>query len=312
MNIRDLYTIPRRLISQGIDSSWAFFIHAKNLILEEWNGNPGSRKDSQSKKRMVWFAHFDPQHKIDNYVLFYIQKLFELGADIIFVSSSENLSSSEVQKILPYCLKVVRRKNIGLDFGSWKVAQITQEKLQLELSLYDELILANDSVYGPFQQLSDLFNRMTKRDLDLWAMSSSLEQSYHLQSYFLVFHNRILKKQAFQKFWESYRFYHSKHRIIQNYEIGLSRFGKQNNWKLGAYLEAEMIDPGSLNPTLFAWDQMIEEFSFPFLKTEVLKLNRASSPRLTHWKEIISNQSNYDTNLIANHLTRIGVHLKDA
>lgn len=312
LNLRSLYYGPRSLLVKSVDSIWASLIRPESLILEEWTGNPIPPQSKTQRKRLCWFAHFDPHHLIDDYVVYYLQRLHELGADLIFVSSSENLSRSEVEKILPYCQKVIRRKNIGLDFGSWAVARTVQKRLPHPLSSYDELILANDSIYGPFFSLPEIFKKMDTRDLDLWGMTTSPEQENHLQSYFLVFRGRILKDGSVNQFWNGFKYYHSKHRIIQNYEIGLSRFGQIHHWKLGAYFENQKALQHDLNPTLFAWERLIEEFEFPFLKTEVLKLNRGRSPRIAQWKEIISSQSNYDTNLINNHLKRLGAYPKNA
>lgn len=38
------------------------------------------------------------------------------------------------------------------------------------LTEYDELILANDSFYGPFEDIRKIFAEMESRDLDFWGL----------------------------------------------------------------------------------------------------------------------------------------------
>jgi lipopolysaccharide biosynthesis protein len=61
-----------------------------------------------------------------------------------------------------------------------------------------------------------------------------------------------------------------------------------------------------LNLTLFSWERLIRDFKFPFLKTEILKSNRFKSADAVRWRDIVAAASDYDTDLIANHLRRVG------
>jgi len=248
-------------------------------------------------KRLCLFAHFDPQGKIEPYVLYYLQCLKELECDIVFVSSALNLTDSEVEKILGLCVQVIHRKNITLDFGSWRLGLF--EKLsERGFEHYDQLILANDSVYGPLFPLKDVFQKMEKRELDLWGITSNLEIEEHIQSYFLVFGKNALKSREFIEFWRDFKYYRSKQRIIELYEIGISRLAMRAGWKMGTLIDPNHFQEIDLNPTLYHWDQLIVELSCPFLKTEVLRLNRTASKKTAQWKEILASKSNYDLNLI--------------
>jgi hypothetical protein len=63
---------------------------------------------------------------------------------------------------------------------------------------------------------------------------------------------------------------------------------------------------------LFFWERLIEKFGYPFLKTEILKINRFHSPNAQHWREIVAAAGDYDTELIANHLRRVGSAVEPA
>jgi lipopolysaccharide biosynthesis protein len=257
------------------------------------------------KRRLCLFSHYDPDGKIDDYVTFYVESLHKLGTDIIFISTSENLVETEIEKVLPFCIHLIQRKNISLDFGSWKIGWMRANSMFGLTNNYDQLILANDSVYGPFFPISEIFATMESRELEMWGMSSNQEIDYHLQSFFLVFEKATLRSEALAQFWDKFLFYRSKSRIIQEYELGLSHLAKAKNWKTGAFVERDEQHNLEMNSTLFSWDKLIEEDRFPFLKTEVLKLNRAKSPRISEWANILKAQSSYPTELVQHHLDRV-------
>lgn len=283
------FTKPFRRL---VDTVLAYFINPQGLILQKWDGEASSR--NLKEKNLCLFAHFDEKNRISSYVVHHLKSLHELGSDIIFISTSKQLSPIEIAKILPFCIMVIRRKNITLDFGSWRVG-LGEIK---NLSEYNHLILANDSVYGPIFPLDEIFAKMNARNLGFWGITSTCEIRYHIQSYFLVFDRNTFESEAFCKFWKHFRFYRGKLRIIEEYEIGLSSLARDSHWQLGAYIEHSQITLRDVNPTLFYWDRLIEEFRCPFLKTEVLRLNRAQSERIEEWDKIISSNSVYNTKAI--------------
>jgi lipopolysaccharide biosynthesis protein len=136
-------------------------------------------------------------------------------------------------------------------------------------------------------------------------MSSSQElMTHHLQSYFLVFEHSAMKSEALANFWKNFLFYKSKARIIQEYEIGLARMAMAEGWNWGAWVEFDREKHKGVNSTLYSWDTIIEKEKFPFLKTEVLRLNRAESERVPFWADILKANSSYPVELIREHTKR--------
>lgn len=168
-------------------------------------------------KRLCIFAHFDKDNIVDQYVLFYLQDIRKVADRVVFVSTS-SLAQETISALLPVCDAVLIRKNEGYDFASWKLA------LQSEiLDDFDELILCNDSVYGPFFPLDQIFYEMEEITCDFWGMTSNYDIAYHVQSYFLVFRKAVLVSSAFQQFWERLETQQSKRGAIKHGEIRLSQ-----------------------------------------------------------------------------------------
>ncbi|MFZ9596418.1 MAG: rhamnan synthesis F family protein [Bdellovibrionia bacterium] len=276
-------------------------------MIREWIGSADSclNQNQIKKKRICFFSHYDRDGKIDDYVLYYLKCLKECGLDLIFITTSDQELDEEIKRVLPYCVLAIQRKNITLDFGSWRIAWDRATHL-LEMKMhYNQLVLANDSVYGPFFSLPQIFSEMELKNLDFWGMSSSEEITDHLQSYFLVFEQKVFHSQTFEKFWTNFIFYRRKSTIIRKYEIGLSRLAIAEDWRRGAWFQIESESKFDVNPTLFSWDDLIQRHKFPFLKTEVLRLNRARSKNVNCWEKIVSKSSEYPISLIKNHVTRV-------
>ena len=115
----------------------------------------------KNSKRLCVFAHFNPQFRVAEYVFYYLQRLHDdVNADIIF-SSTSAIPTADRARLEALCLYIVIRKNQGYDFGSWQdgLHALSHEQL-LE---YDEIIIANDSCYGPLVPLTEVWGEMDKR-----------------------------------------------------------------------------------------------------------------------------------------------------
>ncbi|RYZ91163.1 MAG: hypothetical protein EOP04_01520 [Proteobacteria bacterium] len=261
----------------------------------------GFESGKKQKSRLCLMAHFDVDGRIAPYVQNYVVELKRQGFDVIIISTSPKFDERDlgfVQKELRY---FIHRKNVGLDFGSWKA---TLDWLPDALQ-YDELLLNNDSVFGPLFPLSEVFDRFSAMSAPICGMTDTWETYYHLQSYFLLFKKPAFHSQTFKSFWSKVQLSIDKNKIIDNYEVGLSRHFIADEFQLGAYvpfheLREHCLNMGPANfqyfdlfsrqpgnPTIFMWDILISDFRFPFLKTEILKINRKESRGAVYWRNLL-------------------------
>ena len=250
-------------------------------------------------RKICLFAHFDPQGRIDPYVRHYLRALADLGFDIVLVSAAPSLHQADLEAARPLCRSVIRRENAGFDFGSWKAAT---EALP-DVWDYDRVLLANDSVFGPFSELEPVLGRMESAPELVCGLNDSHEIAHHLQSFFLYFKRPVFAHPAFRGYWEELRPSEDKDFVIVNYEVGLSRRLAEHGvaWRAAFpydevrrraeamgprfQYQAELASP--LNATLFMWDILLADFGYPFIKTEVLKTNRFASRAVASWQRLL-------------------------
>jgi len=188
-------------------------------------------------KRLCIFAHFDKDNILDPYVLFYLQEIRKVADRLAFVSTA-SLAPETLATLKPVCDAVLIRNNEGYDFAGWKFALQSEAEA---LNDYDELILCNDSVYGPFFPLEQIFSEMKGNACDFWGITSNYDIAYHVQSYFLVFSKTVLVSSAFQKFWKEMEIQKSKKNVIKHGEVHLSQTLLKAGFRASTYTRHRLL-----------------------------------------------------------------------
>lgn len=195
-------------------------------------------------KRAAIFAHFDKNSIIQDYVIYYLEKLTHCTDTIIFVSDC-SLTQKETLKIESYTDKIIAKNHGEYDFGSYKRGFQYLDSLNV-LNEYDELIFVNDSCFGPLCDFEEIMQIMNKRKCDFWGINKNERHYPHIQSFFIVFRKNIFNSPVFKKFIYDIKKQKNKDDIIVKYEIGLSKLLSEKGYTLSSYLDfaiGESITP---------------------------------------------------------------------
>lgn len=253
--------------------------------------------NKKKHNRICLFSHFDKDHIIDSYVVNYIKELSHFY-DVVFITTSADITKSEIVKIQSYCIKYIVKENYGYDFGAWKTGL---DAISEQINSYDYLLMCNDSVYGPFYNLKNIIHDMESSKFDVWSMTDSLEYSYHLQSYFVQYSKAAFTHNIFVDNWREFKIFENKHKLILNYEVGYSS-NLINCEDLNVGVFYTVVGKTYLNTLQYYWRDMISD-GFPFLKIEVLKKNPLKLD-ISDYQVVLKKHSNYSPTLISSHLTR--------
>jgi lipopolysaccharide biosynthesis protein len=307
-----------------------------------WNG--GGLRSRKPRIRRLWVGHrpladanrvavvvhYSRRGAFLRYFRYMVEQLDRSGFAVIIVSNSPKLDAEGVETLLPHTAMVLHRRNVGYDFGAWRdgIRQIP------DLAALSQLLITNDSVFGPLHGFDNVLARCDPAKADVWGITENFDIRYHLQSYFLLFNNAVLKAPKFRKFWESMRYVENKRVVIHKYEIGLSQMLLKIGFRLralhpyreltGTLLARSLVDHDvsrhpviekysaklldhinggvPLNPTHFFWDDLITEFQCPFIKRDLLEKNPAGVPLLGSWRSVIAYSTEYPVELIEEYL----------
>jgi lipopolysaccharide biosynthesis protein len=278
-------------------------------------------KPDPAFSRLVLFAHYDPQDEVDEYVRFYLEKLYEMRSTIIFVSGSPQLKAASANKIRHLCAGIFTRRTLSNDFGNWHLAWQHLQDRGWKLERFHQFVLANDSVYGPLFPLSEIFGAFT--GADMYGVTESNERGNHLQSYFLAWDLNQKTCSFLDSFWGDFRYMVLKQDLIDRYEIGISQRARAHGLQLKAYISdtavraavrrrgnhqyGQEISHRNVNNTLYFWDVLIEDFRCPFIKTDLPRRNRYNSNKIGTLSTELRKWTEYNPTLIEANLEHLGV-----
>jgi Rhamnan synthesis protein F len=268
--------------------------------------------------------HFDRRGLVRPQLLDYMRDLKENGRSIVCVSNSRRLKPAAMSALQEICAAVIVRRNIGYDFGAWRDAV---DFLGLPRAETEEVIFANDSVFGPLMPLGDTLRRLNYANVDVWGLTDSWQVRYHLQSFFMAFGPAALRAEAFRKFWRSVRPVPAKFYVVRTYEVGVTQAMMKGGLRCAALwgyegltklvnrddlerLMSEESDAGKADPlqinrktqALRIRDGMARRVAlnptsdlwrqlllsgFPFIKRELLRDNPTRVKDVNDWAEVV-------------------------
>lgn len=253
----------------------------------------------------------------------YAGALRRAGFTVVVVDTSTDPLETDTDADL-----VVHRINEGWDFASWDTAR---ELLSDDLKGAREILLTNDSCFGPFAELGSLFDRIRSKNLDVTSLTDGWFSGYHLQSNFLYFRGEVIKSDPLGRFFAGYGFPKLKSSIVREGEIGLSRFLLADGFEIGALhdyqslsttfladferrmaalrLDERSLDVGivrwmvdireslirgtPLNTTHVFWEELLRA-GMPFVKRDLLAKNPLGCPTLGRLEPLLAESFAYE------------------
>jgi rhamnosyltransferase len=179
------------------------------------------------------------------------------------------MRQSEISKV-DQKIEVHIRENIGYDFYSYKVALESILK-KIAPNNISHVTLMNTSFIclDPNKLKQTYFDQCLKTDeFDVLGLTISNEVYPHIQTYLLTFGTRAIQDNNFIEWWEKMTPINERHKVIENYEIGFSRYLNKLGYKLGGMFNTNM---GLANPTHGRFQEILDTFGI--LKIEVFKQN---------------------------------------
>ncbi|MDR1913432.1 MAG: rhamnan synthesis F family protein, partial [Clostridiales bacterium] len=158
---------------------------------------------SDNSKRACIYCIYDKDGVIDDYIPY---QLNDLRKNIAFLHCVVNgkLTPEGREKLEAIADEVFVRENKGLDIIAHKKAieYIGWDKLEE----YDELVLTNDTCFGPVYPYKECFDWAKVRNMDFWGLTwgskvdwlgkteylHSNDAKNHIQSYFTVLRKPLL------------------------------------------------------------------------------------------------------------------------
>lgn len=227
------------------------------------------------KKRLGIFVFYDENGIVDNYIWSLLEAMRDVLTELIVAINGKVVLMGE-DKFRDYTNNIYYRNNIGYDAGAYKDI-ICMLICNDSLKAYDELVLFNDTFFGPFYPINDYFDMMNNDNSDFWGFGkwtdgyASELNCYiksHIQSWFVVFRSSLLHSSDFAEFWMNLEYPQSYGEAVKNFEERMSVFFTQRGYMSTSYIDKIKVDGGEKGGQVY-YEQplkLIKEYKFPFLK----------------------------------------------
>ncbi len=251
-----------------------------------------------SHKEVVIIAHWDMDDIIDPYVVFMCQGFMNMGKMVILASAHPLMPCPALENYNEWCHAIICRTCDGYDFTSWKAT------LDCFPSIYasKELILANDSNFGPMPSFTHVHKRMQSIKCDFWGMNFGLGLAPALQSFYLVFKPQVIQHAAFKTFFANVPLDNNKEKAVL-LEASMTLWLAMHGFSAGAYCTLKKFFEFPLYLQKYS-PLVLLEFGVPLLK----RLNIFSKSGYQQYMQYkTKHPHSYPWELIDNYLQRTSV-----
>lgn len=222
-------------------------------------------------KRCVIYFIYDKDGIIDDYVIDQLKDLRNNAQHIHCVINGKLCHDGKValEKVAD---DIYVRENKGVDVGAYKAAieYLTWDFIRT----FDELVVMNNTCFGPVYPFKECFDWAKNQDVDLWGLTldnkfGSDGPHLHfsnrktcLQSYFVVFRGRLLKDKFLEDFFDEIPTTCDYRQSGLFYEYSFPGYFEDHGYKSAVYCKTEDLNyPLLHNPVA-----LLKQFRMPLFK----------------------------------------------
>ena len=275
--------------------------------------------DSHSKvKRLGVFVFFEKTGHAYDYVKYILNDII-CNLQELYIISNGNVDFETFQYFSGITENVYVRENEGLDAAAIQRAltcYIGWDKLQN----FDEIVLFNDTFYGPIFSFRTVFDTMNTRDVDFWGISAgyrakdgwnAMQQGYipdHIQTFFVAFRKELFCADDFKNYWLNYPCWKDFFDVVTRHELIFTEYFSEMGYKWDVFSDTALYkwDDVNKNYNLYAYSafDMVRYLKFPFIKRKNFTESRITRLYMNNTKDLqdvikyVEENTDYDVNLI--------------
>ncbi|EPD86734.1 hypothetical protein E5344_01285 [Microbacterium laevaniformans] len=162
----------------------------------------------ESGRRLLIYVVYDRRGDVEEYISYALNALRPHASTILAVVNGA-LTEDGRARLEPVVDQIIVRENRGYDIWGYKEGL---DAVGASLAEYDEVVLANDTWFGPVQPFGPVFERMDQRPLHFWGMTDHVRVEphpftnsgylpYHLQSYWVAVRREMFLSLEWAAYW---------------------------------------------------------------------------------------------------------------
>lgn len=262
--------------------------------------------------RIGVFVFYDERGFVDDYVCYLLNSIQEIVKRLIIITNGI-VKNFGYEKLKQYSDTIFVRENYGYDAGAYKdlfTNFLSDEKWEK----WDEIILFNDTFYGPVYSWKEVFKKMAKEEVDFWGLSrhpggggrlmNGRVLPQHIQSYFLVCKRSLFLSSCWRRFWNALEYPKTYHEAVEKFEIYFSEYFTEKGYQSKALSDRKNIDIAyGRDPCICCFYSLIKDGMFPIIKKKAVCLENLSKMKMI--VDYIKKCSGYNIELIGLNMRRL-------
>lgn len=281
------------------------------------------RVEEENMNRLGIFLFYDEDGIVDDYIEYMLDDISTTLQKLVIVCNGV-LSVSGRRIFEKYSNDIIVRENTGFDFCAWKEAMLDYLGYS-RIKEYDQLILFNDSFFGPFCPFSEIFADMDQRDFDFWGLTVHGEvetvkrmcpygyRPRYIQTYFLAFNKRMLNDYSFYNYWQNIKAYDQFLEVSEKISAALTKYFEDLGFSWGVYSDTtdlETTRETNICQHAFNTYELVSNRKYPILKRKSFVLGKSRFLKYNNGLDLqkavdyVQSHTNYDMSMIYKHLIR--------
>lgn len=275
-------------------------------------------------KRLGIFVFYDKDGIVDDYVV-YLLKSIEEYLDHLVIVCNGKLTEEGRSRLSVFSDNITVRENTGYDAMAYKLA-MTEYLGWNEVLKYDELLLFNDTFFGPFYPFSEVFDKMEVSQCDFWGLTyHEKARDYYngtdeilppcLQTYFCAYRKSVLQSAAFQDYWNRFDSTQWIFSDVARHEQFFTKYLEDAGFTWDVYVNAREYNSkepeGNFIQYYYIAYELIRDYRCPVIKRKNFVIKRMNMQAGNTGEDIanafkyIEQNTSYDTNMIWSNILRL-------
>lgn len=154
-----------------------------------------------NKKRTAIISVKVRENRLDDSLLLLIDGIRDVADNVIVIGDDliEENEAERLKGLVSYCCF---RKHNMRNFGNFRIGyEYARKEGLLEVDKVNELIMMDDSFYGPVFPFSESFDDMEELEWDYWNYTNNIiNDTWNIDSSFCVFNQKILESHLLDEF----------------------------------------------------------------------------------------------------------------
>lgn len=264
-------------------------------------------------RRLGIFVFYDKDGIVDRYILYLLQGMLKQINQLIIVCNGM-VNPEGLRKLEEVSNQIYIRDNLGYDVAAFREA-LTHYVGWDKLAEYDEIVLWNDTFFGPIYPFKEMFDTMESEKLDFWGMTEGTIDCVpypHIQSYFMVFAKSVFTNIEFQRYWEEMDTSSWSYMdVVLKHEVEFTHFLEKAGFIWDVYIHGE--DYGNKIEKvyikyLFTPYSLVYKERYPVVKRKAFvypELMSAPYGELIKLMRFLKDSGLYDVDMILENIIRI-------